>query len=623
MMSRHGRVFVSWGIGAAGALLGIFLWLDVIPALRGGFGWQWPYDPAPLARALPLIVLTGGYSIASWAMWRSRLRARWIIAWAMAGTLLLTAGVLLLRADDPIYELFARTVSPLTTGVHYAAAEIDWSGVAWHDWPALMRGMEGRIAHVSLAPPALPLLYAALADALDRLSPVSGAVQRALLPFQCHNYHFLAYTRGEWTAALLGMAMPLWAALGVIPLYALARPLGDRWARAVVLMFPLVPAVLAFTPSWNTLYPLMSACAFLALRRGLTGQSPVWYVCAGMLSGLWIFVNFAFVPLLLFFGLYMLLHQAVQPVRRWLRPVIAGGWFGCGAIAPWVVYYAVSGQTPWTLLSTSMNMHLSLERAYLPWMALHLWDWMMWAGLPLALLWIAGMIGWLRRRESEPPLIGSALALTLLTLILGNFARGETGRVWLLFLPFLLYAAADSAKRLSIPLVPPALGQAVAMIGIVGAIAAMRTDLAPPPAPPPAVDTANGADALFGDAFRLAGWDAETNDGEIVLRLRWIAVERMVVPYTFSALLVDPDGNAAPPATVWQPFAARFPTTCWLPGILMTDTVHLPLPQDAPAGEWWISLAAFDDDAGLRRLPVRAAGGAVDDQIGLGPVRVG
>ncbi len=96
----------------------------------------------------------------------------------------------------------------------------------------------------------------------------------------------------------------------------------------------------------------------------------------------------------------------------------------------------------------------------------------------------------------------------------------------------------------------------------------------------------------------------------------------MTTPYWFSALLVGPDGAPLPNATVWQPLQTRYPTTCWLPGEQVGETVTLPLPADPQSGGWYISLAALTDDHASARLPVTLPDGSTDTQIGLGPVNV-
>jgi hypothetical protein len=105
--------------------------------------------------------------------------------------------------------------------------------------------------------------------------------------------------------------------------------------------------------------------------------------------------------------------------------------------------------------------------------------------------------------------------------------------------------------------------------------------------------------------------------------LHWEALRRNDRPYYFSAVLVGPDGRALP-GVVWQPLATRYPTTCWSPGQSVIDRIELPLGNEPPPGEWWLSLSAFGmaGEQPTANLPVTLPGGARDTQVGLGPLRV-
>jgi hypothetical protein len=95
------------------------------------------------------------------------------------------------------------------------------------------------------------------------------------------------------------------------------------------------------------------------------------------------------------------------------------------------------------------------------------------------------------------------------------------------------------------------------------------------------------------------------------------------VPYWFAVLPVAPDGSTPIEAFVWQPNATRYPTTCWQPDQIVGDSIKLSLPENAPAGDWWLSLVAFPDDADpMNRLTITLPNGTQDTQIGLGPVKV-
>lgn len=619
-LSRPWLILLALSLGVA-----LLLLVDAVPLLRGGFGWQWPYDPVSPVRVVPLLAAMAVYVAGAWALLRHRQQTRWLLIWSFAGVVALSLAGLWLRADDVVYELFIRTASGVTTGQHLAGAEIDWSDPAWLNWPQTVEPFVGRSGHIVLSGPALPLWYGALNTALDQVPAVTDPLHRALIVYQCRNYALLAYSPAQWTSAWFGMLMPVWAGLAVILLHAITRRLVDddgQAARLAVAWWPLVPALVLFTPTWNTVYPLGALVAFWLLLRGLQGGAG-WLVASGLVAGLLIFANFSMVPLLGLFGFYTLLHDLWLRRRGLRRPIVAGLWFGLGLAAPWVMYWLLSGLSPLDLLDHAMANHLILDRPYLPWLWLHSWEWALLTGLPLIALWLVWA---LRRKPDNGGVLALALLLTMLVLVISGTARGETGRVWLFFAPFVLISAAASLnrERAARGWLLISTGQAALLVAVAGTWLLINApDMNPPPQTPGPVTVAHAAQATFGEDFRLVGWEAQAADDHLTLHLNWQPLRQMTTPYWFAALLVAPDGSLPQDTTVWQALDTRYPTTCWQPGEIVGEVVRLPLPDQPMPGEWWISLAAFADESQLeQRLAVSLPEGTTDDQIGLGPVHI-
>jgi hypothetical protein len=634
-----------------------------VPSLRGDFGWRWPYQLATLGRALPLILGMIVYVGGAYAVLRRTTRPMVAVLWSMAGVVvlsLLVVNLRSLRSENVLAELFARTASILTTGVHYAGTQIAPDSPAWGDWITAIQQNPNFGAHVVNGPPGLPLFYSLLSGGLDSAPGIASPLFRTLLPLQCQNYNLLSYTPGQWASAWFGILMPLWAALGVLPFYAVARRLSGTSpvAREIALWYPLIPALGMFAATWYTFYPVWMLVVFWLLVTGIADRQRVRVLLAGVVMGISLFMAYALVPVIGFFGMYTLAHYwwVERPAGKpWFRPIITGLWFGLGLILPWIVYWLLSGDTFFALLAASFNFHLELERSYLPWVFLHFWDWVLFNGFVLMLAWLAGLWLWKRRGENVP-LVGLALMVAMIVLCVSGTARGETGRVWLAFTPFALLAAGemlfqfngrtrhvsslqDDAPSNQNSWLALAIGQGALLVGMATALPVIATDFTPPSAPVLA-EGLQPTDAIFsagdgGGAFRLVAWNGADKDGEITLNLAWEGVEQNIRPYYFGAVLVAPDGQAFD-AGVWQPgqgipVAANspdaprgtYPTTCWMPGSQVGDSVTIPLPKDVPAGDWWISLAAFGDPTVADgRLLVTASDGSQDVQVGLGPIPV-
>jgi hypothetical protein len=290
------------------------------------------------------------------------------------------------------------------------------------------------------------------------------------------------------------------------------------------------------------------------------------------------------------------------------------------------------GADPLRIFRTSMAFHLGhIDRPYWPWLILHTWDLGLFFGAPLLGLAILSLAG---RPDDGLRQTAFAVALTLLAQVVSGTGRGETGRIWLFFMPLLLPGAALVLRELSFRARMAALvAQVFWLLVCVMVLRTVGTGLGPPPrwsevawAQPPTMTPV--PEARFGPSLTLMGYHAEQSAAaeRIVLYLQWRVEGQIAAPYYFSGLLVSPRGPQGE-AVDWQPLAMRYPTTCWHladdPGRIV-DRVELPLEPGQSGGDWWISLSAFvlPPGGGPERLPVRAVNGEASDQIGLGPIAV-
>jgi hypothetical protein len=125
--------------------------------------------------------------------------------------------------------------------------------------------------------------------------------------------------------------------------------------------------------------------------------------------------------------------------------------------------------------------------------------------------------------------------------------------------------------------------------------------------------------ANFNRQTTLVGLDASANQvspGDTLnVRLYWQVEMEFDQDYTTFIHLIGPDGLLH--GQVDQtPGAGAYPTTGWLPGEYITDDYAIPIPQDAPAGDYQIEIGMYDPGTG-QRLPVCQSDSCdqVDDRI--------
>jgi hypothetical protein len=128
-----------------------------------------------------------------------------------------------------------------------------------------------------------------------------------------------------------------------------------------------------------------------------------------------------------------------------------------------------------------------------------------------------------------------------------------------------------------------------------------------------------GIEANFDNKAILTGLDATANQispGETLgVRLTWQATAEFDQDYTAFIHLIGPDGLLH--GQVDQtPGAGAFPTTGWVSGEYITDEYAIPIPAEAPTGEYQIEIGMYNPNTGQRlSVCVTDACDQTDDKV--------
>ncbi len=629
---------------------------DVYPGLRGGGGWRWPYAlPDDWLPVLVLAVLLVVYLVG--VVWLRRHYPAGQPIFALIAAAVLGVAVVGVRGD-PVYLLLVRTLSPVQAGASLVAVEYmadEGLQPTLERWPSVMREAgERNIIHFTTSPPGQPLIHYSAAHIFDSSWPST-----ALRPYQCSNLQAMRYTRGELNSTVIGMLMPLWAALAVVPLSVAAFDLtGDRsMARRLATWWPLVPTVLLFAPTWNTLYPALCVTSFALLLRGFLHKKPDFVVAGGVVMSITTFLNFAVLPVLLLFGLFTLGAAGVSLVRPYvIWAVRQGVWFGIGLASVWIVYWLASGLTPLDLWNMTVNQHGDLvQREYLPWLILHPYDTLMFVGWPLAALFLLG-VWWsiwkwniadgknavptspnrrdaqqrIRRKAPSDQTVseplhamergpgGEVIALifaTLTTFILVNLsgiAQGENARIMSFYAPFFLLSGVTVLRHHTWDL-PLLAAQALTVLVMAAVLPVIRLDLNPQPDgprtdiaqlawEPSPVNVRLTSEQYNGEAL-MGGYRfvADIVGQGITLETIWQGVVRPERPYQFEVVARaenDMDGEIVSEPHRWYAQNGNYLPTCWRAGDVVHDVTFVPLPLVSAPVQWTLTLQLVDERTG-------------------------
>jgi len=618
----------------------VALSLNLSPSLRGPREWRWAYaiPGRPLRHLIPALTLSAYLAVV--IPWGKRIaaaehRSRWeeggFLVLLVLAVPLIQAGLLSAEFQDVLKPLFYRTVSTGSSGVFTVGSAIK-SGVDFlARYPELMPTFP---VHPQRYPPGLPLLFYLARRILERMPALSDGLGFSLRLYQCHDLSLMCLSNATIGAATIQMALPLLVGLTVLPLYGLARRTGGRsvavWSAV---LYPLVPSFALWSARWDQFYPLLACTAWLLFHIGLAESRRRALLAAGLVLSFASLLSFGLLALLLPLGLFALFWLLAHPEhRRWGRLVADTLIFLAGLASLWVVYQLALGTGFLDIWRVSMSFHLGLGRSYWTWLGYHLYDFFIFLGLPLALLFLTAL-AWavrdLARRRYAPLALGFGLGLLLLDL--AGVARGEVARVWLFLTPFAVITAVHGLARLrrhwrDCAIV--ALLLAVQLLIFNGFLRVVTTGLTDPPArersfTPPEVDYP--LEARLGEQVAFLGYDLTPQvvgpGGTLHLTLYWQALAPMDRAYTVFAHLVGPGGQLV---AQWDnmPLEGGWPTTCWVPGEIVADPYDIPIPSGAAPGDYTLEAGFYILETG-ERLPVSGPAATDDGRVILATVPVG
>jgi hypothetical protein len=632
----HQRLPILWPIALVSILTCLYLAAiagDWAPWLRGNADWRWTLLAwPPIQRLLPLLVV-GVVYLALIFYWEQRLaegRSAPRLVALVGGALLLQVATLWIRYPHPIRLIYDLAASDSINGYYTVAAGIQDIGAFLRDYPALAPTLPN---HVTTHPPGLVLLFWVTGQLVNLCPSLAHTLAQAFRPLGCMHSWVQVVSDSALAGGLFAYIMPLVGALTVFPLYGLGERLyGPRMAWRTAALFPILPAFVMNVGQADQMYPFLAALAGLFFDQGLRGARGWPMLWAGIVLSLASFLSLGLLAFLLPLGLYALI--------LWLRGVvrldIELGWritlLTLGLASVWLLYWCATGVNPLDIWQGGLGIHTGLERPYGRWLLFNLVDFLPSAGLALVLAIPLGLKH-LLRRSGEVWL--PATLLTILALDLSGLTRGEVSRLWLFLTPALTLAAAAALtaweeRRLSTP--RPwgfwaVSGLLLAQLALFGARVAdphprfyeMRT--APREIPPVQFT----ADARFGDAIRLVGYDLDVQQvapGEkLELMLYWQTLARPAGVYKVFTHLYDEQTGVMAGQHDKAPLSHDWPTTCWAAGEIYQETFRIAIQPGAPPQEYVLQTGFYDEVSG-ERLPVQQPGFPPDTRAVLTTVKV-
>jgi len=281
----------------------------------------------------------------------------------------------------------------------------------------------------------------------------------------------------EVAALSLGILVVVAGQLGVFPIFWLVRwamkgasehgreKESERTAWAAAALWVHYPALVLMTPAFDLIYPTVALLCVYFTIRGLNDRPVIWGVALGLafMAG----ITFTFSLLLL---------APMLCLMAWLELCRRAGSLRLKAVLQQASPGSPGGRRLWVLVAVTavtcvivdallryvFGIHLmqiffaavqnqneqllpKLNRTYKVWVFYNIWDFLLFAGMPLVVLALGWFVRAFREWWRRPAAIVPAIAifpLAVLAVDLSHQLSAETARVWLFLAPGIVWAGA-------------------------------------------------------------------------------------------------------------------------------------------------------------------------------------
>ena len=363
-------------------------------------------------------------------------------------------------------------VNPASNSYFSTALHQSDLGALLRDYPRAMKGFASHAQTQSAG----PVVFSHAATTLARASPLTPFLADTLLALSpgisaealaryCRVWE-PQITEDDVRAALcVAFLMIALSSLTVVPIYFLGKWIDSAGAGlCAALSLVVLPSFVLFSPSFDQMYPLITATALCALWRGVSGwqdgapRALWWVALAGICLGAGLFFNLGLIVAVFLCALvaFFVGRREKFAASWWLR---GGAVFTGGVLLVPLLLKLFWGYDLWAVFLTSNHLRDVLyynSRSY----AASLWanplDFFTFCGTPLGLLWLwqswkSAPSECASRQKMQMSWAMALLVAFVVTLLLLDFSgrtRGEVARMWLFLTPPLLIGAGAMAFRL-------------------------------------------------------------------------------------------------------------------------------------------------------------------------------
>lgn len=238
--------------------------------------------------------------------------------------------------------------------------------------------------------------------------------------------------------------IPFLSVLTIIPLYKLVELLsGAKSAMRAILLYMFVPSVTLFLPLNDVFLPIFTCWSLYFLVKGINKNSKRFLFFSGLIFSTSLLFSISSLPLLMVFAAVFYICKK----KRFAIGMETS--FLMGLLILPLSLFLFFGLNPMQLFKVLLT-GLPPMRSYKTWVFFNLYDFFIFAGIPIFLAFFANTFELIKKFKVYDLNINKVLSLSfafmlILLDILGS-VRGEVSRIWLPFYPLVIIGAASFLK---------------------------------------------------------------------------------------------------------------------------------------------------------------------------------
>jgi methylthioxylose transferase len=416
---------------------------DLSPLLRGPaphpIEWQWPYlFVNTLNKILPSIILI--FTILYLFNFFDKLKTgklekyeKVFLPLVVILSFLFELSVIYFSRAG-LFVLLQRTIMPGANGYFATAVSINSFSNFLTNFNSIVSTLP---MHAEVHTPGVEILYFFI-NCFFNLFPLVNKVPSLFSPSSVSVFSvwttLMPYQKSG--ALFISLFIPFVASFITVPLYYLFK-LQDNAKNALrgIFLYIFVPSITLFLPLPDVLFSLFPILGFLFLILVNKKNNVMFIFLSGLTLSVGFFFSLSLLPFILMF-LIVILFQHLRHKEKIIRFVHKLGYFFVGLILPYVFLYAFYGFNIIQVSNTILGLTVTAYRSYAVWLFYNLYDFFIFAGIPILICFIYAMKKNFKKIKDNYLFL--SFFLTLLILNISGNVRGETARLWIPFIPFLI-----------------------------------------------------------------------------------------------------------------------------------------------------------------------------------------